>query len=125
LSASIQSSRHSGNNVDCPRSTPSTKRFIATSPENRVTILSCEAFSHSLGRQQKLSSAAENLEFCAAGLCFGLGLADVTEHRRGAIRTRTRLSDPKVGKLRYIQRCCIRHSGEAYRSPFDPSGDYL
>jgi hypothetical protein len=32
LSSSIQSSRHSGNNVDCPRSTPSTKRFIATSP---------------------------------------------------------------------------------------------
>src|SRR6267143_393807 len=27
-----KSSRHSGNNVDCPRSTPSPKRFIATSP---------------------------------------------------------------------------------------------
>jgi len=42
-----------GNNVDCPRSTPSTKRFIATSPENRVRIVSCGAFSHSLGRRTK------------------------------------------------------------------------
>src|ERR1700726_756279 len=38
LSSQIQSSRHSGNNVLCPRSTPSTKRLIGP------TLTGCLAF---------------------------------------------------------------------------------
>ena len=41
LSSSIQSSRHSGNSVLCPRSTPSTKRFIQspTAPESLLSSI--------------------------------------------------------------------------------------
>src|SRR3990170_712397 len=35
LLSSIQSSRHSGNNVDCPRSAPTTKRFIKPRRKSR------------------------------------------------------------------------------------------
>src|SRR5262249_3047958 len=42
LFSSIQSSKHSGNNVLCPRSWPSTKRFIS-SPAYREGILTRES----------------------------------------------------------------------------------
>src|SRR4029077_5993209 len=46
LSSSIQSSRHSGNSVACPRSVPSTKRFIRF-PRSRESLLQ---ESHEAGR---------------------------------------------------------------------------
>jgi hypothetical protein len=49
LISSMKSSRHSGNSVDCPRSTPSTKRFIR-SPANRAGILQRSAKIYHLDR---------------------------------------------------------------------------
>src|ERR1700732_1376941 len=57
LSSQIQSSRHSGNRVLCPRSIPSTKRFIQSLRKSRrnhtARITSTGAFLHSQGRKQK------------------------------------------------------------------------
>src|SRR5207302_9050022 len=57
LSSSIQSSRHSGNRVLCPRSIPSTKRFIRFLRKSRRNhtsrITSTSAFLHSQGHEQK------------------------------------------------------------------------
>ena len=57
LSWYIQSSRYSGNTVACPRSVPSTKRFIR-SPANYAGIITPEsphptAFSHSQGQERR------------------------------------------------------------------------
>src|ERR1700704_7011981 len=57
LSSQIQSSRHSGNSVFCPRSIPSTKRFIRSLRKSRrnhtARITSTRAFLHSQGPKQK------------------------------------------------------------------------
>src|SRR5580704_9173332 len=54
LSSQIQSSRHSGKSVLCPRSIPSTKRFIRSLRKSRsnhtARITSTRAFLHSQGR---------------------------------------------------------------------------
>src|ERR1700736_5759380 len=59
LSSQIQSSRHSGNRVLCPRSIPSTKRFIRSLRKSRrhhtARITSNGAFLHSQGRPAKSS----------------------------------------------------------------------
>src|SRR5258707_4959433 len=56
LSSQIQSSRHSGNSVLCPRSVPSTKRLIRSSRKSRgnhiARIKSGRAFLHSQGQRQ-------------------------------------------------------------------------
>src|SRR6476620_914184 len=52
LLSSMKSSRHSGNSVDCPRSTSSTKRLINSPPESRENHNSGTAFSHSQGHLQ-------------------------------------------------------------------------
>src|SRR6476620_8429346 len=52
LLSSMKSSRHSGNSVDCPRSTSSTKRLINSPPESRENHNSGTAFSHSQGHWQ-------------------------------------------------------------------------
>src|SRR3977135_546416 len=53
LSPQIQSSRHSGNSVLCPRSIPSTKRFIRSLRKSRrnhtARITLTRAFLHSQG----------------------------------------------------------------------------
>src|SRR6202030_2067130 len=57
LSSQIQSSRHSGNSVLCPRSIPSTKRFIRSLRKSRrnhtVRITSNGAFLHSQGHERR------------------------------------------------------------------------
>src|SRR5580700_7279864 len=62
LSSQIQSSRHSGNRVLCPRSIPSTKRFIRSLRKSRrnhtARITSTRAFLHSQGHREKNSRRA-------------------------------------------------------------------
>src|SRR6266850_7383408 len=53
LLSSMKSSRHSGNNVHCPRSASSTKRLINSPTESRENHNSSTAFSHSLGHFRK------------------------------------------------------------------------
>src|ERR1700732_319502 len=59
LSSQIQSSRHSGNSAPCPRSIPSTKRFIRSLRKSRrnhtARITSTHAFLHSQGQPAKSS----------------------------------------------------------------------
>jgi hypothetical protein len=54
--SSTQSSAHSGNNVICPRSTPSTNRFIQF-PSNPNRITSCEDFHTARVKLRKTGSA--------------------------------------------------------------------
>src|SRR5258708_5780380 len=59
LSSPIQSSRHSGNSVLCPRSVPSTKRFIRSPRKSRrnhtASLTSTSPFSHSQGQNANSS----------------------------------------------------------------------
>jgi hypothetical protein len=57
LLSSTQSSMHSGNKVDCPRSAPATKRFIDP-PEIAKRITASSAFSRSQGHGEKNSRRA-------------------------------------------------------------------
>src|SRR6476660_7717153 len=63
LLSSMKSSRHSGNSVDCPRSTSSTKRLINSPPESRENHNSGTAFSHSQGQNRKSSTRAHVFRF--------------------------------------------------------------
>jgi hypothetical protein len=59
LSSQIQSSRHSGNSVVCPRSVPSTKRPIrspAKSRRNHIAGITASQFSHSQGQTRLLTT---------------------------------------------------------------------
>src|SRR3984893_4791080 len=64
LSSQIQSSRHSGNRVLCPRSIPSTKRFIRSLRKSRrnhtARIASTHAFLHSQGRFRRFDCGPAN-----------------------------------------------------------------
>src|SRR4029077_14751272 len=46
LLSSMKSSRHSGNNIHCPRSASTTKRLINSPAESRENHNSSSAFSH-------------------------------------------------------------------------------
>src|ERR1043166_7616627 len=58
LLSSMKSSRHSGNNVHCPRSASSTKRPINLSRESRENHNSDTAFSHSQGHLRTSDDAS-------------------------------------------------------------------
>src|SRR3954471_18489416 len=67
----IQSSRHSGNKVDCPRSAPTRKRFIRSSRKSRENLIprikSSDAFLRSQGhsRPSGFSSRSEHVLLCS------------------------------------------------------------
>src|SRR5262249_3866696 len=67
LSSQIQSSRHSGNSVLCPRSAPSTNRFISPSAKSRrnhnVRITPATSFLHSQGHNRKNSRCPLDVRF--------------------------------------------------------------
>src|SRR5436853_2897451 len=70
LSSPIQSCRHSGNSVLCPRSAPSTKRLIRSSRKSRKNLIARiklnGAFLHSLGQKRKYSGRANVVRSCTA-----------------------------------------------------------
>src|SRR4029079_6802441 len=84
LSSSIQSSRHSGNNAACPRSTPSTKRFIRSSqrqnqcPENLTRkCVFTQPGSNSDGPTMQIGGYSVVLTMDAQGEACGWAFAEV------------------------------------------------
>src|ERR1700726_4332091 len=73
LSSQTQSSRHSGNNVLCPRSIPSTKRFIRSLRKSRrnhtARITSTRAFLHSQDQHRHRELRAELPQRVEGGVC--------------------------------------------------------
>ena len=52
IASPIQSPRHSGNSVLCPRSVPSTKRLIRSTANGAESYREISAFSHSQGHSR-------------------------------------------------------------------------
>src|SRR5215813_5248650 len=91
LLSSTQSSRLSGNSVDCARSAPATKRFINFPPRIIRRILAAPAFSHTQGHVQTNVGILINL------VSWSLVAS------RGDVDSRSSLNSIFVGRLRCIR----------------------
>jgi hypothetical protein len=80
LSSQIQSSRHSGKSVLCPRSMPSTKRFIR-SPANRAGIITRESI-----RPTRFYTARASQQRSKPRPMFGAMDFGIADYRQGASR---------------------------------------
>ena len=107
----MKSSRHSGNNVDCSRSTPATKRFI-NPPANRAGIISrritsTSVFSHSQGQTRTCGVRQRSVRFTL--------LTDIGECVR---QDRSPGSEPFANRHAAVRKCSAQKRRSATKRSY-------